>query len=306
MSDTRIQKITTVVDNRQIAEDIYELVLSGSGLAQASRPGQFVMLSVADGIEPFLRRPFSIAGMDKATDTIRIIYQTVGKGTDRMQDWRAGVTVDVLGPLGNGFSWDDGLERAILAGGGLGIAAILPLAEALRVQGIQVDVFLGARSSDMLFGVSELEVFGCCVQVATEDGSSGVSGFVTLPLEEHLRTHLPSVGDGSAGQPPGHVSLAAQHTAAGDPARSQMLFACGPAAFLHAVSDLCAAYQLSGQLSMEERMGCGFGACMGCSIEVYSQDAAEERKADEHQGYRRKRVCKDGPVFPIGEVVFHG
>ena len=280
-----------VSSSQEIATGIVELTLRGGNLAQYASPGQFVMVSVSgnhdtrdgtrEGIDPFLRRPFSIADIDREADEIKLIYQIQGHGTARMAQWTTGQEVDVLGPLGNGFSWDDALEQAILVGGGLGTAALLPLAKQLRSEGKAVQVFLGARSADLLFGFPLFEQWGCRIQIATEDGSSGTPGLVTLPLESYLMEQK---------------SADEQDKDTDRQSKSPLLFACGPEPFLHAISTLCSTYQIQGQISMEERMGCGFGACMGCSIETQLSE-------DHHQ---RKRVCKDGPVFTIGEVLFHG
>jgi len=240
--------------------------ISASELAATASPGQFVMLAMNDSIDPFLRRPFGIAGIDRDGGAIRLIYQVVGRGTGDMSGWEPGRRIDLLGPLGNGFTWDERLRRAILVGGGMGIAPLLPLAEALRACDVEVDVFIGARSMDLLLGQDTFSKYGCQVHFATEDGSGGVTGFVTLPLEEHLRKH---------------VSVAPMCT----------LFACGPTPLLKAVAGLCDTYKIEAQLSLEERMGCGFGACMGCSVQVMPAEGAAVNK----------RVCCEGPVFSAAE-----
>lgn len=267
--ENRLNKSALLISNRRIAEGIYAMELSEPGLAAEVRPGQFVMMAIDDGIEPFLRRPFSVAGIDRGAGTIKLVYQVTGKGSAMMSAWETGRRVDLLGPLGNGFTWDNLSGAAVLAGGGMGIAPLLPLAKALREHGKEVTVFAGARSLDLLFGLPSFNEYGCEVQIATEDGSGGMTGFATLPLELRLRAGFPGVGGA--------------------------LYACGPAPFLKAVADLCGTYKAEAQLSMEERMGCGFGACMGCSVQIRTAD-----------GIKRKRVCYDGPVFTAGEVVFDG
>jgi dihydroorotate dehydrogenase electron transfer subunit len=259
----KLSKKAVVTHNAQIAEGIFSMTLAEPEIAAACVPGQFVMISVSDGVEPFLRRPFSVAGMDRGKGTFTLIYQAVGKGSKRLAGWGAGQETDILGPLGNGFSRKDGMGKAVLAGGGMGIAPLLPLAKELRAGGVDVSVFAGARSMDLLFGLHRFNAYGCKVQVATEDGSGGVRGFVTLPLEEHLKKHAPT-----------------------------MLYACGPTPFLKAVAALCGSFHWEAQLSLEERMGCGFGACRGCSIQTWSASG----------DIVRKRVCVDGPVFAAGEV----
>ncbi len=264
--------------NQEIAKGIYEMELVEPDLAAAARPGQFVMLSISKGLEPFLRRPFGIAGIEPQKGSIRLIYQLAGRGTKQMAAWEAGRPVELLGPLGNGFAWENGPGRVVLAGGGMGIAPLLPLAKALRSLNKEVTVFLGARSLDLVFGIKELGQAGCQVQLATEDGSAGAAGFVTLPLEAYLQKN--------AGSSAGNSSSA----------QLQGLYACGPTPFLKAVSGLCDRYSITAQLSLEERMGCGLGACMGCTVQI--KDSAGKIK--------QQRVCYEGPVFKAEEVVFHG
>jgi len=335
METSGILHQAVLIRNSWIATGVCRMTLSSPELAAAARPGQFVMTSVSDNADPFLRRPFSIADIDRDEGSISLIYQVVGKGTKQMADWKAGRAVGLLGPRGNGFSWDAGLRRAILVGGGLGVAALLPLAKELRSQGIGITAFAGARSQDLLIGVQEFSDWGCSVQVATEDGSgNGAKGFVTLPLEAHLKGKIAvddedavlvkdePLGSGITGSPgiigrpgitgspgitgkPGNLGSPGNPSSPGNsdsqdrlgrPPTGLMLFACGPALFLKAVADISERYHIETQLSLEERMGCGFGACIGCSIQTRS----------DNDKTLQKRVCTDGPVFAAREVVFNG
>ncbi|MDR0468677.1 MAG: dihydroorotate dehydrogenase electron transfer subunit [Peptococcaceae bacterium] len=307
-----------LISNFRLADGIYDMELVEPALAASAVPGQFVMVAINESIEPFLRRPFSIAGIDRDQGIIRLIYQTVGKGTAQMAGWEPGRKVDLLGPLGNGFSWEEGLIGAILVGGGIGIAPLLPLANELRASGKDALVFIGAASASRIIGADLFDSYGCRVWLATEDGSAGIKGFVTLPLEEHLQQQFQSSkqqyqSPGQPLQPPANTallplgqSLQPSADAALQPLGQPLppsadatlppwqLFACGPALFLKTVAALCSRYTLCAQLSMEEKMGCGIGACMGCSIPVKSS-AGE---------VRQKRVCYDGPVFDAREVYY--
>ena len=274
MNDRRLANVALLYSNRRTADGIYSMELLSPEIASTARPGQFLMVALGEGANAFLRRPFSLAGIDKATGMVRLIYQVAGKGTELMATWGTGRQIDVLGPLGNGFPLGEGAgtaENVILVGGGMGLAPLLPLAKALREQSKTVNVFAGARSIDLLFELSAFKEYGCEVQIATEDGSAGVTGFATIPLERHLQ------------------KLQAFDLTA------QTLYACGPMPFLKAVAGMCRPYGLEAYLSMEERMGCGIGACMGCSIRIRASE-----------GIIQKRVCYDGPVFPALEVVFDG
>ena len=274
MENDCLRKTATLIHHQPVADGIYKMTLYEPDLAIAAQPGQFAMFSLNGEAGLFLRRPFSFADIDRDTGTVAILYQVTGKGTKYMAEWETGRLVDVLGPLGRGFTIEEHAGRAILAGGGMGIAPLLFLARELSALGKDLVVFAGARSSNLLFGISQFQAFGCRIQIATEDGSDGAKGFVTLPLEDHLKEHARGArADGNT-----------------------MLYACGPAPFLQAVAGLCERYHQEAEISLEERMGCGFGVCMGCSVQIRSADGT----------IRQKRVCHDGPVFTAGEVLFHG
>ena len=198
----------------------------------------------------FLRRPISVCDADG--DTLTLLYKVVGKGTEQMAAMVPGRTLDILAGLGNGFDTAPAGEPPLLLGGGIGAAPLYLLAKKLRAEGRSVRVVLGFNSADEVFYADEFKALGCDVTVATADGSSGMKGFVTDAL----------------------------------PARYSYYFACGPEPMLRAVF---AKAEGPGQLSFEERMGCGFGACMGCT----------------HQTLKGpKRVCKDGPVFRKEEIAW--
>ena len=196
----------------------------------------------------FLRRPISVCDYDDTTLTI--IYKVVGKGTEQMSAMAAGETLDILTGLGNGYDLSLTGEHPVLLGGGVGVPPMYNLAKSLLAQGKKVSVILGFNTSSEIFYEEEFKALGCDVAVTTVDGSYGIKGFVTDALPESY-THF---------------------------------CCCGPEPMLKAVYR---ATTTSGQMSFEERMGCGFGACMGCTIQTKS-------------GY--KRVCKDGPVFLREEV----
>ena len=198
----------------------------------------------------FLRRPISVC--DAEDGTLTLIYKAVGTGTRQMTALRPGDTLDLLTGLGNGYDTARSGPAPLLIGGGVGVPPLYTLAKALRVQGKAVQVVLGFNTAAERFYEDEFRALGCRVTVATADGSWGVKGFVTDAL----------------------------------PADYSFFYACGPAAMLRAV---CSAAATGGQLSFEERMGCGFGACMGCTCRT-------------RDGY--KRICKDGPVLKKEEILW--
>jgi dihydroorotate dehydrogenase electron transfer subunit len=256
--------------NYALAPNLFVMVLQAPELAKKAKPGQFVMLLVTQDKErhdPLLRRPFGISGIDPVNGLVRLTYQLAGRGTLQMSRWQKGDTVNLIGALGNGFTWSPKTKHVYIAGGGMGIAPLLPLAQALCRQQIKVTAFLGARKAELLFGYQELDACGCQLYITTEDGSMGQKGFVTQALEQELNN-----------------------------SDCDLLFACGPTPFLKAVQALRKKFNVQTQLSLEERMACGVGACMGCVVPI--KDAAGQLK--------NARICCDGPVFNAEEVIFNG
>ena len=199
----------------------------------------------------FLRRPISVNDYDETTLTI--IYKVVGRGTEAMAEMTAGKELDILTGLGNGYDTADSGEHPLLVGGGVGVPPLYNLAKKLLAEGKEVSVILGFNTADEIFCEKDFRDLGCKVSVTTADGSYGTRGFVTNALDQFDYTYT---------------------------------YSCGPEPMLKA---LYAASSTDGQYSFEERMGCGFGACMGCSCKTK---------------YGNKRICKDGPVLEKGEIIW--
>ncbi|MDR1205539.1 MAG: dihydroorotate dehydrogenase electron transfer subunit [Peptococcaceae bacterium] len=274
-----------VRENAAISREIYRMTLDLPEIAAAARPGQFVMMTVSgdEAQDPFLRRPFSVSGMDAAAGTVSVHYRAVGRGTRAMARKAPGDSLRVMGPLGRGFWWDRGLRRAALVGGGVGIAPLLPLARALTADGIQVGAFLGAQNKAGLFGADVLEAAGCRTYAATDDGSGGYKGLVT----ELLLKVADAQGFFDSGA--GDVSVCGSQGGGS-------VFACGPAPMLRVLTEICGVRRMPCQISMEERMACGLGVCMGCAVSAAGADGV----------VRRARVCGDGPVLDGAEVRWDG
>lgn len=239
--------------NKKIADDIFLMRLEGPTGA-ITAPGQFVNVRI-EGF--YLRRPLSVCDWDD--EGITLIYKVVGGGTARMAMFAPGTELDLLTGLGNGFATHPAEGRqVVLAGGGCGVPPLYGLAKALLAVGVTPTVMLGFGKAGDVFFRREFEALGCDTIVTTEDGSAGVRGFVTTPMAALDYSYY---------------------------------YSCGPHAMLAAVHALGAQKGVEGQLSFEEKMGCGFGACMGCSCHTLVGD---------------KRVCVDGPVFLSREVSFDG
>lgn len=212
-------------------------------------PGQFINIQIS-GL--YLRRPISVCDYDDKT--ITIIYKVVGKGTEILSKALKDDKFNVLTGLGNGYTLYDSVKSPLLVGGGVGVPPLYGLAKALKAKGINAKVILGFNTAKEVFYKDEFEALGCDVFVATADGSMGIKGFVTDALSD--------VGD------------------------FDYFYSCGPEPMLKALYNAC---DTDGELSFEERMGCGFGACMGCSCETK---------------YGARRICKDGPVFKKEEIIW--
>ena len=243
-----IKEILTIKSNSLIAENTYEMKLSGCTDA-ITAPGQFVNIAL-DGF--YLRRPISVCDYEEGLLTI--IYKVVGKGTEYMSGLTAGTELDVLMGLGNGYDTSCSGMRPVLAGGGAGVPPMYALAKKLIEEGKKPVAVLGFNKADEVFYYDEFRKLGAETYVTTADGSVGTKGFVTDKIKEL---------DGVT-----------------------YFYTCGPEPMLKAVYNCC---NYSGQLSFEERMGCGFGACMGCTCKTK---------------YGNKRICKDGPVLRKEEVIW--
>ena len=243
------KRIFEIESNRPLTEQVFEMRLRGDASA-IRRAGQFVNIAV-EGL--FLRRPISVC--DFTDDTLTLIYKVVGEGTSRMAKMQAGERLDILTGLGNGFDADRTTSKALLVGGGVGVPPLYRLTKDLVARGKEVTAVLGFNRADEIFYADEFAAAGAKMIIATADGSVGTKGFVTDAIRENG-------------------------------VRFDYFYACGPLPMLRALCDATAA---DGELSFEERMGCGFGACMGCSCKT-------------HNG--NKRICKEGPVLRKDEIIW--
>ena len=251
-----------IVSNKRIAEDHYEMDLKTAALAKNSLPGQFVNVKLDEkATDPLLRIPLGIHKIKK--EGISLLYKVVGEGTDLLRNKKKGDQISLLGPLGKGFDIKKENEAFVIAGGH-GIAPLYALTKELKKNKIDTIFFIGAGKEKHIFCADKIRKMGAKVYIATEDGSLGFKGYVTDVLEKYLERNKLQVS---------RVTI----------------YACGPKPMLKAVAQIAETKKIEGQVSMDEYMACGIGACMGCAIKT-------------KDGY--KLCCKDGPVFDIKEIVW--
>lgn len=250
-------KMITVSVNSQkkLAEGIYSMWLSVGTMADEAKPGQFISVYSNDSSR-LLPRPISICEVDREFRALRIVYRVVGEGTKEFSKLKAGQKVRIMGPLGNGFFLKD--KKAILVAGGIGIPPMLELAKMLDCE---KTIVLGYRDAQTFLS-EELSAYGDVV-IATEDGSVGTKGNVLDAIREN------------------HVD-------------GEVIYSCGPTPMLKALSAYAKENGLECQISLEEKMACGIGACLAC--------VCKSKEKDEHTNVHNKRICKDGPVFYAEEV----
>lgn len=274
--------VVTTIEKNQLFGSYGHLSLLVPNRKLAIEPGQFGMLRPHQAFEPILRRAMAIYRVKSspAGTHVEFIYQVFGRGTEALRRLVVGQTIDCLLPLGKPFQLDPvlvGGREALLVAGGVGSAALFLLAETLAKQGVSVRLFLGGRSAIDLIGLDDFIRIGCKVHVATNDGSRGVVGFVTHPLERFLLDHAQDVKAGK-----------------------YVLYTCGPPLMLRRVAEIAGEVQLLGYASLEERMACGFGVCVGCVVGIKDTGAGLKGETD----FDYQRICIEGPVFRCDQIVW--
>ena len=265
-----------VIRNQKQAPEHYLLSVSLPGERFQPKPGQFCMLSCGPTTDPLLRRPLSIHDYcpkkGKNPPRLDFLYRVVGTGTGLLSHMKPGDSVDILGPLGNGFDIDHSLEYILFIAGGIGIAPLPYLAERLieKPGSIPGRLLVGAKRAEQILTIERFKEVGLEVTIYTEDRSLGKKGCVTDDLERELKPCLK---------------------------KRSMVFACGPTGMLAIVAEKCSARKIPCQVSLDRRMACGVGACQGCAVR-----AAEGSSASADRMY--KRVCLDGPVFDAKEIMW--
>jgi dihydroorotate dehydrogenase electron transfer subunit len=261
-----------VLRNERIQSVYFLLEIDCPPVARIIKPGQFIMLKISSGLDPLLRRPFSLFKNYPGTQIgkkqrgrFSLLYKTVGKGTQKMTEMEKGERVDLIGPLGKGFTFPvpSRFEKAVFIGGGVGIAPLYPLAEALKTEK-NLYVFIGGKTKNDILCVEDFRRLNSRIFVATEDGSLGVRGTVIdlfLTKGKHLCGETP-----------------------------YPIYSSGPLGMLKELTRVLGPKKLLCEASFEARMACGFGACWGCVVKTIDP------------GTPYQRVCHEGPVFNLSKI----
>ena len=248
-----------LIKKEKIKEDIYKFSLSAKEIVDLAKPGQFIEIRVTDGLDPFLRRPISIYNMDKENEILEIIFRVQGKGTEILSRRKEEETIDIIGPLGYGTFNFEGYKNIAILGGGIGVFPLYELAKQAK-KTCRINTYLGFRNKEAVVIEEEFEKVSDKLVITTDDGSYKIHGFAINELKKDLENK-----------------------------KIDCIFACGPLPLLKAAQKLAEETNIACQISLEEKMGCGLGVCLGCAVEVVTG------------GY--EHVCKQGPVFESNKVI---
>lgn len=253
-----------VIANQPLATGIFSMVVRAAGDLPAVLPGQFGHIKVPGSDALLLRRPISFNRVDRETRTLEMVYQVKGEGTQRLSTLQPGAAIDMLAPLGRPFAVEPRVRKAAIVGGGIGAAPLMMLLEAYP--DVAFDTFLGFRSREFAYQLEEFQALSRRLILCSDDGTLGEQGFVTDALAQAMAAEA-----------------------------YDCVYACGPTPMLRSLQKVMAGNDVPCLVSLEERMGCGHGACLVCNCKI--------KKGDE---WHYRRVCADGPVFPLREVDFNG
>ena len=249
-----------IIKKSAIAKGIFDITVKCPHIAETAEAGQFAQIT-AEGF--FLRRPISICDIDKENGTIRLVFEVRGKGTEKISGLNKGDLIDIIAPLGKGFKVLEKGKKAICIGGGIGTPPMVGIA---KEYGENATVISGFRTAGIAILQEDFKAMGADTILCTDDGTAGIHGFVTDALKKCLEQETPDI-----------------------------IYACGPMPMLKAIVTLAEEQKIETQVSLEQRMACGVGACLGCVCRTIK----DGKEIFSH-------VCKDGPVFDSKEVDFNG
>ena len=266
-----------VIFQTEISSGVFVMTLDVGGMAEESLPGQFIMIKGWEGMEPFLMRPISINSVDRERGTMTILYNVKGRGTKLLSQLQEGDSANVLGPLGQPFPVIKDARRVALIGRGIGIAPMLLLAQDYAKQGTELYVYLSAKKEEFLFNKDVFESLGAMVRTTTDANVN-----ITDAFKEDCATLADSVSDGDTAME------------AGTRPPFDAAYSCGSNRLARDMQEMHREYNFPAYISLEEHMACGVGACKGCVCNAKNLATGEDYYA---------RVCKDGPVFNVDEVL---
>ena len=256
--------IAELVKKEQLKNDIFKFSVKAPEIVNDSKPGNFIEIRVSDQTEPFLRRPISIYNLDKENGILEFIFQVKGKGTKILANKEAGEGIDIIGPLGFGTFKYENYNNIAIIGGGIGVFPLYELSKCAKNENKTVNTYLGFRNKDYVVLEEEFKNVSDKLIITTDDGSYGEEGFAINFLKEDLKKQ-----------------------------NIDCIYACGPLPMLKAIRNLAIEKDIPCQISLEEKMGCGLGVCLGCAVKT-------ARSTKENPEYWH--VCKGGPVFQAKDV----
>ena len=256
-----VQTFAKLIKKEEIIKDIFKFSVEAEEIVKTAKPGNFIEIRVNDQIEPFLRRPISIYNMNQEAGILEFIFQIKGNGTNLLSKKQIGDKIDILGPLGNGTFKFEKYNNIAIIGGGIGIFPLYELAKEAKAQGKKVNTYLGFRNKDLVMLEKEFKEISDKLVITTDDGSYAEKGFAIDYLKKDIENHC--------------------------------IYACGPLPMLKAVQKYAIENNINCQISLEEKMGCGLGVCLGCAV----KKASSPKDNPEYF-----HVCKGGPVFNAKDV----
>lgn len=256
--------LAELVKKEQLKPDIFKFSVKAPSIVKNSKPGNFIEIRVTDQTEPFLRRPISIYNLDRENGILEFIFQVKGKGTEILSKREVGKQIDIVGPVGYGTFKYENYENIAIIGGGIGVFPLYELAKCAKKDGKNVTTYLGFRSENFVVLEDEFKKVSSELILTTDDGSYAKEGFAINYLKKDIEA-----------------------------GKIDAIFACGPLPMLKAVQKLAIEKDIPCQISLEEKMACGLGVCLGCAVKT----AKSPKEAPEYW-----HVCKAGPVFNAKDV----
>lgn len=253
-----------LIDKKELIPGIFKFSVQADKIVNEAKPGHFIEIRVNDDIEPFLRRPISIHNIYKANGVLEFIFQEKGKGTKLLSNKNVGDLIDIVGPLGYGTFKYSNYQNMAIIGGGIGVFPLYELAKNAQIDNKNVDIYLGFRNKDLVVLEDDFKQVSNNLIITTDDGSYGQKGFAIDFLKNDIEN-----------------------------GKVDSIFACGPLPMLKAVRQLAIEKNIPCQISLEEKMACGLGVCLGCAVKTATS-------SDENPQYWH--VCKAGPVFQAKDV----